>query len=103
MKTFLIAIAFAASFGATAQVYVYPSLLNFGNSVQVQIHNNTQDNINCSGSVYMHTQSGRMESGYYFDQIYKGSFSTRNFYLMNTTMNDRISYSSHSIYCHKLP
>lgn len=103
MKTILFAIALVTSFSASAQVYVYPNIINFGNSVQVQIHNTTQDNISCSGSVNMHTQQGRMETGYYFDQIYKGSFSMRSFYLMNNTMNDRITFTNHSIFCHKVP
>ncbi len=101
MKTFLLAMASVVSFSATAQVYVHPTIFNFGNSVQVQIHNTTQDDISCSGSVQMHTQQNRMETGYYFEQIRKGSFSMRTFYLMN--MNDRVNYASHSIYCRKAP
>ena len=101
MKTFILIMASVVSFSASAQVYVYPTIFNFGNSVQVQINNTTQDNLNCSGSVQMHTQQGKMETGYYFDQIRKGSFSMRSFYLMN--MNDRINYASHSIFCHKMP
>ncbi|MBA2403662.1 MAG: hypothetical protein H0V66_02740 [Bdellovibrionales bacterium] len=100
MKTFLLALTLATSLSAAAQVSVYPTIFNFGNSAQVQIHNTTEDDISCSGTVYMHTQLGRMETGYYFDRVYKGSFSMRSFYIMD--MNDRISYSSHSIFCHKV-
>jgi hypothetical protein len=81
MKTFILIVAFAASFGTSAQVYVNPQIINLGLSVQVQIFNTTETDINCSGSVYMHTLLGRMETGYYFDQIY---------------------FTSHSIYCNKV-
>jgi hypothetical protein len=103
MKTFLFAIALVSSFAASAQVNVYPQVINFGNSVQVQIHNTTKDNISCSGNITMHTQLGRMENAYYFDQIYKGSFSTRMFYPMTMQMNDRITFANHSIFCRKAP
>lgn len=103
MKTFLLAMAFATSFAASAQVYVYPTIFNFGNSVQVQIHNTTKEDISCSGTVYMNTQLGRMETGYYFDQIRKGSMSMRTFYPMMMDARDRISYAHHSIYCREVP
>ncbi len=100
MKTFLLVAAFVTSFGASAQVYVNPTIFNFGNSVQVQIYNTNDFDISCSGSVNMYTQQNRMESGYYFDQVRKGSMSMRSFYLMN--MNDRVNYTSHSIFCQKV-
>ena len=81
MKTFILIMAFAASFGASAQVYVNPQIINLGLKVQVQILNTTETDINCSGSVYMHPLLGRMETGYYFDQIF---------------------FTSHSIYCNKV-
>jgi hypothetical protein len=104
MKIFIFIIVLATSFGAVAQVYVNPQIINLGQSAQVQIFNTTDTDINCSGSVYMHTRLGRMETGYYFDQIRKGSFSMRTFYLMYTSTgpNDQISFTSHSIYCNKV-
>ena len=100
MKTFLLVAAFAASFGASAQVYVNPNIFNFGNSVQVQINNTNDFDISCSGGVRIYTHQNRMDSGYYFDQIRKGSLSIRNFYLIN--MTDRVNYTSHSIFCQKV-
>lgn len=96
-------LALTSSFAALAQVNVNPNVINFGNMVQVQIHNSTDHNVSCSGSVYMHTQLGATETGYYFDQIRKGSFSMRTFQLMNSNMNNRITYASHSIFCNKVP
>jgi hypothetical protein len=104
MKTFLFLLAFTTSFGASAQVYVNPQIINLGHSVQVQIYNTTETDINCSGSVYMHTRLGRMETGYYFDQVRKGFFSMRTFYLMSTnpSSTNQIAFTSHSIYCNKV-
>lgn len=101
MKIFILALAVISSYGAAAQVNVNPTIINFGTSVQVQIHNSTKTDVSCSGSIYMHTQQGT-ETGYYFDQVREGSFSMRSFYLMNTTLNNRINYTSHSIFCNKV-
>ena len=100
MKTFLITIIAAISFGASAQTYVRPQIINFGNSVQVQVRNTTDRDISCSGSINMHTQSGQMEFAYYFETIRKGSFSMRHFYARN--FNDRIMYTTDSIYCREI-
>lgn len=102
MKALFVSFSLFFSLTASAQmVNVYPQIFNMGNSIQVQIFNNTQDNINCSGQVYMNTQSGHMESTYYWDIIRKGGYSMRPFYLIN--FNDRVLFASHSIYCSKSP
>ena len=100
MKTFLIALIAATSLSASAQTYVRAQVINFGNSVQVQVYNTADQDISCSGNINMHTQSGRMEFAYYFDTIRKGSFSTRHFYARN--FNDRIMYTTDSIYCREI-
>ena len=100
MKAFILALTLLSSLAASAQaVFVNPVIFNFGNQAQVQIHNTTQDDIRCSGSVFMHTSTGRMETGYYFETIMKGGFSMRSFYLMN--FNERITFTNHTIYCNK--
>jgi len=101
MKTLLLVVAALISFGVSAQVYVNPVIYNFGNSAQVQIHNNTEFDLSCSGTVNMNTQLGQIQTDYYSDQIRKGSFSIRSFYLMN--MNDRINSVFHSIFCYQVP
>ena len=102
MKTLITTLALFASFSSLAQsVYVYPTVFNMGNSAQVQIHNTTDSNIDCSGPVYLHTQKGGMEYNFYMDFIRKGSFSMRTFYIRN--FQDRISFVNHSIFCRKAP
>jgi hypothetical protein len=100
MKTILFVLIAATSFGVSAQTYVRPQVINFGNSVQVQVNNTTDHDISCTGNINMHTQSGRMEFAYYFETIRKGSFSMRHFYARN--FNDRIMYTTDSIFCREL-
>lgn len=100
MKTFLLALITATSFSVSAQTYVRAQVINFGNSVQVQVRNTAGHDISCSGNINMHTQSGAMEFAYYFDTIRKGSFSMRHFYTRN--FNDRIMYTTDSIYCREI-
>lgn len=97
MKTILLALITATSFSVSAQVYIRPQIINFGNSVQVQVRNTGDKDISCSGNINMHTQSGGMEFAYYFDTIRKGSFSMRHFYARN--FNDRIMFTTDSIFC----
>lgn len=100
MKTLITTLALCISFSAFSQsVYVNPVIFNMGNSAQVQIHNNTDSNIDCSGPVYLHTQKGGMEYNQYFEYIRKGSFSMRTYYLRN--FQDRVSFTTHSIFCRK--
>lgn len=100
MKTFLLALIAVTSFSVSAQTYVRAQVINFGNSVQVQVRNTGDKDISCSGNINMHTQSGGMEFAYYFDTIRKGSFSMRHFYARN--FNDRIMYTTDSIYCREI-
>ena len=101
MRTMIPILSLLLSFSAFSQANVFPQLINMGNSVQVQIFNNTQDNLRCSGNVFMTTQLGNSETRFYMDFINKNGFSMRNFYLMN--FNDRVNFSYHSIYCQKAP
>lgn len=100
MKTLLCTLALVISAPVFAQsVFVNPIIFNFGNMVQVQINNNTDSNINCSGPVQMNSQFGRMETNYFSEYIRKNSFALRSFYLMSP--NDRVTFSNHFINCSK--
>ena len=99
MRTIFFAFALILSLRATAQVNVYPQIFNLGHSIQLQIQNTTNQNIYCTGPIYLNTQQGHMETSFYSDIIRKGGYSTRFFYLIN--FNDRVSFASHSIFCQK--
>lgn len=100
MKAFILALSLCFSMSASAQsVMLQPMLINFGNMVQVQVRNTTDKDVNCSGQIYMNTNTGRMESAFYFDHVMKGAFSMRSFYLSN--FSERITFAHHSIFCHQ--
>lgn len=100
MKTILLALGLSFASHTMAQaVYVNPIILNFGYQAQVQINNSTSNNLNCSGTVNMHTQLGRVETGFYSAYIPKNSMSVRSLYLTN--FNDRITFTNHFINCYK--
>lgn len=101
MKTILFALALTCSSATFAQaVYVRPTIFNFGNSIQVQVNNNTEFNIHCSGTVQAHTMLGRSETFFYNDMIRSRSFSSRNFMSMN--MGDRITSTFDFIHCNRV-
>ena len=100
MKNILLGLGLIISVPSFAQsVMVNPVVLNFGNSIQVQVTNTTDSLINCTGSIMMNTQLGRTETAYYADYIQKGSMSYRMFYLTN--FSDRVTYTSQFITCSK--
>lgn len=100
MKTILFVLALSCSQVSYAQsVMVNPTIFNFGSSIQVQINNNNDFNISCSGTVQAHTMLGRSETFFYNDNIRSRSFSFRSYNLMN--MSDRITTTFDFIRCYK--
>ena len=100
MKTILFALCLSATSASFAQaVYIQPTIFNFGTSVQVQINNNTKDNISCSGTVQAATMLGHSETFFYNDYIRANSFSFRSYSLMSS--GDRITYTHNFIRCYK--
>ena len=76
---------------------VYPNVFTTPNQVQVSIYNYTQKDINCSGTIYITTQSGKFETRYYYQRIYRGMSDFRTF--PNFDYNDPFMHSHHSINC----
>jgi hypothetical protein len=100
MKTILFALCLSAASASFAQtVFVNPVIFNFGNSLQVQINNNTADNLSCSGTVQAMTTLGRSQTFFYSDFIRSRSFSYRTFWLSG--MGDRITNTFDLIRCSK--
>lgn len=101
MKTILFVLALTCSAASMAQtVFVRPTIFNFGTSIQVQINNNTNDNISCSGTIQAHTMLGRSETFFYNDNIRSRSFSSRSYSLMS--IGDRITNTFDFIRCYKV-
>jgi hypothetical protein len=57
------------AFSVQAQVGVYPRVTNFITNAQVQINNQNDYSVNCSGFLYMHLTSGFTESQFFFDTV----------------------------------
>jgi hypothetical protein len=101
MKTILFVLALTTAQTSFAQaVMVNPTIYNFGSAIRVEINNNTEFNISCSGTVQAYTQLGRSETFFYNDNIRSRSFSSRTFWLMNR--NVRITNTFDFIRCYKV-
>lgn len=98
MKNILLTITVLFSSITFSQI-VRPNVYVFGNRVQVQTFNNTQDDIRCSGFVYARTNRGLTETHYHSAVIYKGMSSFRNYYSRN--YQTRYSFAYHNIFCSK--
>lgn len=100
MKLFILAASLLLSVPGFAQyVSVYPTVINFGNSVQVQVNNTTEDNLYCTGSIMMMTHLNRTENEYYSEYVSAGATSIRMYYLWD--YSDRILYTHQFINCTK--
>ena len=99
MKKFCFLLLLSSYLPLKADVTIFPQIINFGSFVQVQVLNSTQDNLNCSGPLYLNLGSGRMESSYYMEFIFKGNLSNRFFYPMKR--EERVLFASHSITCRR--
>lgn len=81
-----------------AQAMVWPRVYNWGNRVEVQIHNRELSPISCSGSIHLILASGERETHFHYSHVRARSFSTRSYYARS--FNDRIRRVNHSIFCH---
>jgi uncharacterized protein YsxB (DUF464 family) len=99
MKKIILGLVLALSSSAFAakNISVYPSVYNFGYSVQVQIWNTTEKTVSCSGFINMFMDNNQQESQYYSEFVTARFNSIRNIYPRQ--MNVRVTSVSHSIYC----
>jgi hypothetical protein len=81
-----------------AHAMVWPQVYNWGNRVEVQIHNRELRPISCSGSIRLLLESGESETHFHYSHVPGRSFSTRSYY--TRSFNDRIRRVNHSIFCH---
>lgn len=99
MKKLMIAATLLITTSAFAQMSrpIYPQVMNFGNSVQVQIYNPNQKMHHCSGFVNINLIPMGTESQYFSEYIRPNSSFTRTIWLR--TMGARVSHAYHSIFC----
>jgi len=100
MKKIFAGLLFALSLSAVAETEaveaVYPYVYNNGYSVQVQIWNNDNRSIRCSGYINMTTDQGR-DSKYFSEFVSPRMTSYRTVY--PSRINSRILSVNHSIFC----
>jgi hypothetical protein len=97
MKNLIIGITGLFLIVTEARASVWPRVLNFGDSVQVQLDNFTDNDVNCSGWVYMNLSSGSTAAEYVFEYVPRRSFRFRS--LRPYPWGTRINFVHHSIFC----
>lgn len=97
MKNFLVVFSLVFSTLILAK-QVRPRVYTFPNYVRVVTRNTSDEGIRCSGFINARTATGRWESHFYNQTIYKGMTSYRNYYVRN--FNDRYINSSSNISCY---
>lgn len=78
-------------------VTVRAQVWNLFNSVQVEVRNPTDVDIDCRGSIHIHTQRGRFQVEHYSSTIYRRSNSTQTYRLWD--FQDRVVYATDFITC----
>lgn len=95
----ILAVCCFLSANAFAQMQVIPYVSNFVYNAQVQVSNQNDYTVSCSGPVYMYMTSGYTDVQYFYDTVFSRNFSYRT--LFPTRFNDTIRFTNHSIYCRK--
>ena len=101
MKKLIVGIFLAFSFSSLASIeeseaYVYPNVVNYGYSIQVQIWNTTDNVVRCSGYLNYRTDKGP-ESRFFTEIVSPRMNSYRMIY--PNYLNSRILNVDHSIFC----
>jgi len=97
MKTIILTATLLFATSSMAQV-IFPRVITFPNQVQLTINNYSQKDIRCSGSVFIYSQSGRFDSRFYSNTLYRGMSDYKYYYNFNN--NDPFRNASHSINCY---
>lgn len=77
---------------------IFPRLITFPHQVQLSINNYTQQDQRCSGSIFIYHMSGRFESRFYSNTLYRGMSDYKYYYNFNNT--DPFRNAHHSISCY---
>jgi hypothetical protein len=96
MKKMICLLALLISTSALAQD-LRISLLNWGNIVDLQIHNSTPRNFSCSGPVFLQTRYGT-ETQFVNEFVWSRMTTFRTIYPIRYT--DRIFSAHHQIRCY---
>ena len=78
----------------------YPQLNVWPNSVEVRIWNTSQNDIQCSGSIFIYTQQNRFKSEYFNRIIPARQHAYQRFH--NWYPQDAYRNAHHSIFCREI-
>ncbi len=78
-------------------VHLRPQVWRFGSSVQIEVHNHTDTDVTCRGTVHIHTRRGRFQSEYFSENIYRGQTRRATYRLWD--LRDEVTYASEFINC----
>jgi hypothetical protein len=95
--TLILALMMSLVAFAGSKSMVFPRVMAWPNSVDVRVLNNTNDDVWCTGTIFITTRSGRMQTRYYNARVYKGMSDYKTF--PNFNYQDPFRNASHSIRC----
>ena len=78
-------------------VFLRPRIWNSFNSVEVDLWNTSDVDVECSGNVRIYTRSGRTQYEYYWEVIYRGFSNSKRYYLWDNS--DQIMSAYDTINC----
>lgn len=62
-------------------VHLFPRIWRMSNAVQVDVWNTSEVDVDCSGNIIIFTRSGRTQTEYYWETIYRGMSRNRYYHL----------------------
>jgi hypothetical protein len=77
---------------------IFPEVYNFGHSVQVTVRNHTNEDVRCTGSISMVSQTGQRDNESFYETVPAGMTNFKTFF--NRRMGDRYVSVMHTISCY---
>ncbi len=81
----------------SAQSVATPRITKIRNAVTVEIVNQNDFNITCTGMIYLHTVQGFTDMSYYYQRILNATTGEKTISLHR--LNDNVQNTSHTISC----
>lgn len=96
----LLAVVSINVFAVNEKITAYPQLNVWPNGVEVRIWNNSDKDIQCSGSIFIYTQLNRFRSEFFNRIVTKRSQVYQNFH--NWNVQDPYRSAQNSIFCREI-
>jgi hypothetical protein len=97
-KIFITLVLFLLSFAAVANS-VFPQVWNNGRSVSLNAWNTTEQQVRCSGAIYLDMSDNSRDTISVFEYIWPRGSLYRTYYPRFSTPDVRIQSVSHSVWC----